>query len=169
LIEGFDCKKAGSELKVAIEAKAGLVPALTGLNNAESGIELQNHLTLEDAGIPSEEALAAGVIELYVRTLKKLVVTDELQIEPFEVTDNILAKLCGKIRDDPPDIMVLGGCRRISHISCLVQLSRLSHLDISSCRLSAHGCCKVANTIKGMEMLTGHKTFAIWIASTILM
>ena len=53
-IEGFDRGKAVSELKVNIEAEAGLVPALTRLINPENLVELQDHLTLEDAGMPSE-------------------------------------------------------------------------------------------------------------------
>ena len=111
-IEGFDRRKAVSELKVSIEAEAGLVPALTRLINPESHVELQDHQTLEDAGMPSEQALAEGVIQLYAQKLKKVVVADELQIAPGEVTDSKLAVLCDSIRDDPPDILVLCGCRR---------------------------------------------------------
>jgi hypothetical protein len=58
---------------------------LTRLFNPESQVKLQDYLTLEDAGMPNEHALAAGVIELYVQKLKKVVVADELQIEPSEV------------------------------------------------------------------------------------
>jgi hypothetical protein len=134
-IEGFERGKAVSELKVAIEAKAGLVPALTRLINPESQVELQDHLTLEDAGMPSKQALAEGVIQLYVQKLKKVVVADELQIAPGEVTDSELTVLCDSIRDDPPDILVLCGCRRVANISCLMQLSTISHLDISRCNL----------------------------------
>ena len=66
---------------------------------------------------------------------KKVVVADELQIAPGEVTDRKLAAFCDRIREDPPDILVLWGCHRVTNISCLVQLSTLSHLDISGCNL----------------------------------
>jgi hypothetical protein len=66
-IAGFDCEKAVSELKVSIEAEAGLDPALTRLINPESHVELQDHLALEDAGMPTEHALAEGVIQLYAQ------------------------------------------------------------------------------------------------------
>jgi hypothetical protein len=153
-IEGFDCRKAVSELKVSIEAKAGLVPALTRLIHPESQVELQDHLTLEVAGVPSEQAMAAGVIQLYAQKLKKVVVASELQIAPSEVTDNELTVLCGSIRDDPPDILILCGCRRVTDISCLVQLSTISHLDISSCDLGAEGNFNLAGAIKDMVALS---------------
>jgi hypothetical protein len=126
-IEGFDRRKAVSELKVSIEAEAGLAPASTRLINPESHIELQDHHTLEDAGTNQ------GVIQLYAQKLKKVVVADELQIAPGEVTDSELAALCDSIKDDPPDILVLSGCSHVTSISCLMQLSTLSHLDISGC------------------------------------
>jgi hypothetical protein len=85
-VEGFDCRKAVSELKVSIEAEAGLVPALTRLIHPESQLELQDHLTLEDAGMPSEQALAAGVIQLYVQKLKK-VVQGTLVIKELAIQD----------------------------------------------------------------------------------
>jgi hypothetical protein len=153
-IEGFDRRKAVSELKVAVEAKAGLVPALTRLFNPESQVGLQDYLTLEDAGMPNEHALAAGVIELYVQKLKKVVVADELQIAPYEVTDSKLASLCDSIKDDATDILVLCGCRRIINISCLVQLSTISHLDISGCSLGANGGFHLACVIKDMGAMT---------------
>jgi hypothetical protein len=134
-IEGFDREKAVSELKVSIEAEAGLVPALTRLINPESHVELQGHLTLEDAGMPSDHALAEGVIQLYAQKLKKVVVADELQIAPGKVTDSKLAVLCDSIRDNPPDILVLCGCCGVTNISYLVQLSTISHLDISGLQL----------------------------------
>jgi hypothetical protein len=112
---------------------------LTRLINPESLVELQDHLTLEDAGMPSEHALKAGVIQLYAQKLKKVVVADELQIAPGEVTNSKLTVLCDSIRDDPPDILVLCGCRRVTNISCVVQLSTISHLDISSCSLGGTG------------------------------
>jgi hypothetical protein len=155
-IEGFNRRKVVSELKVSIEAGAGLVPALTRLINPESHVELQDHLTLEDAGLLSEHALAEGVIQLYAQTLKKVVqvvVADELQIAPGQVTDSKLASLCDRIRDDPPDILVLCGCRCVTNISCLVQLSTISHLDISGCNLGAKGCFHLAGTIKDMGAL----------------
>jgi hypothetical protein len=163
-IEGFDYGKAVSELKVSIEAEAGLVPALTRLINPESHVELQDHLTLEDAGMPSEQALAEGVIQLYAQKLKKVVVADELQIAPGEVTDSKLAVLCDSIRDNPPDILVLCGCRRVTNISCLVQLSTISHLDISGCYLpgfGAKGGCHLAGVIKDMGALA-KLTFGDW-------
>jgi hypothetical protein len=132
-IEGFDRRKTVSELKVSIEAVAGLVPVSTRLINSESGVELQDHLTLED--VPSEQALVAGVIQLYAQTLKKVVVADELQIAPREVTNDKLAVLCDSIKNDPPDILGLCGCCLVTNISRLVQLSTISHLDISSCNL----------------------------------
>jgi hypothetical protein len=147
-IEGFDRRKAVSELNVSIEAEAGLVPALTRLINPESHVELQDHQTFEDAGTNQ------GVIQLYAQKLKKVVVADELQIAPGEVTDSKLAVLCDNIRDDPPDILVLCGCRRVTNISCLVQLSTISHLDISSCGLGATGCFHLAGVIKDMGALT---------------
>jgi hypothetical protein len=156
-IEGFDHRNAVSELKVSIEAEAGLVSALMRLINPESQVELQNHLTLEDAGMPSKHALTAGVIELHVQKLKKVVVADELQIAPGEVTDSELAELCESIKDDPTDILVLCGCCRITNISCLVQLSTISHLDISSCGLGAEGgfhLQDLANAIKHMGALS---------------
>jgi hypothetical protein len=138
-IEGFDRGKAVSELKVSIEAEAGLVPALARLINPESHVELQDHLTLEDAGMQSELALTEGVIQLYAQKLKKVIVADELQIAPGKVTDSELAVLCDSIKDDPPDIVVLCGCRRVTNISCLVQLSTISYLDISGCNLGGVG------------------------------
>jgi hypothetical protein len=123
---------------------------LTRLINSESGIELQDHLTLEDMRMPSEQALAAGVIQLHAQKLKKVVVADELQIAPEEVTDSELAALCDSIRDDPTDILVLCGCCRVTNISCLVQLSTISHLDISSCYLGAKGSFYLAGAIKDM-------------------
>jgi hypothetical protein len=153
-IEGFDCRKAISELKVSIEAEAGLVPALTRLSNSESQVELQDHLTLEDMGMPSEHALASGVIQLYAQNLKKVVVADELQIAPGEVTDSELIVLCNSIRDDPPDILILCGCCCVTNISCLVQLSTISHLDISSCDLGTKGGFHLAGAIKDMGALT---------------
>jgi hypothetical protein len=152
-VEGFDRRKVVSELKVSIEAEAGLVPALTQLIHPESQLELQDHLTLEDAGIPSEQALAAGVIQLYAQKLKKVVVADELQVAPHEVTDSELAVLCDSIKDDPPDILVLCGCFRVTNISCLMQLSTISHLDISSCDLGAKGGFHLAGAIKVMGAL----------------
>jgi Ran GTPase-activating protein (RanGAP) involved in mRNA processing and transport len=152
-VEGFDRRKAVSELKASIEAEAGLVPALTRLINSESGIELQDHLTLEDAGMPNEQALAQGVIQLHAQKLKKVVVADELQIAPGEVTDSKLAVLCGSIRDDPPDILGLRGCRFVTNISCLVQLSTISHLDISRCNFGAIGGFHLAGVIKEMGAL----------------
>jgi hypothetical protein len=150
-IEGFDRRKAVSELKVSIQEKAGLVPALTRLINPESHVELQDHLTLEGAGMPSEHALAEGVIQLYAQKLKKVVVADELQIAPGEVTDSELAVLCDSIRDTPPDILVLCGCSRVTNISCLMQLSTISHLDISGCSLGARlGAWQVPGAIKDM-------------------
>jgi hypothetical protein len=138
-IEGFDRGKPVSELKVSIESAAGLVPALTRVITPESHVELQDHLTLEDMGMPNEHALAEGVIQLYAQKLKKVVVADELQIAPEKVTDSELAVLCDSIRDDPPDIFVLCGCRHVTNISCLVQLSTISHLDISGCNLAVSG------------------------------
>jgi hypothetical protein len=149
-IEGFDRGKAVSELKVSIEAEAGLVPALTRLINPESHVELQDHLTLEDAGMPSDHALAEGVIQLYAQKLKKVVVADELQIAPGEVTDSKLAVLCDSIRDNPPDILVLCGCCGVTNISYLVQLSTISHLDISGCSVGAKGGFQLAGVIKNM-------------------
>jgi hypothetical protein len=153
-IEGFDRGKTVSELKVSIEAEVGLVPALTRLINPESHVELQNRLTLEDAGMLSKHALAEGAIQLYAQTLKKIVVADELQIAPGQVTDSELAVLCGSIKDDPPDILVLCGCRRVTNISYLMQLSTISHLDISSCDLGAKGGFHLAGVIKDMGSLT---------------
>jgi hypothetical protein len=153
-IEGFDRRKAISELKVSIEAEVGLVHALTRLINLESLVELQDHLTMKDAGMPNEQALAAGVIQLYAQKLKKIVVADELQITPGEVTDSELAVLCDSIRDGPPDVLVLSGCRRVTNISCLVQLSMISHLDVSSCSLGVQGGCHLADVIKDMGALS---------------
>jgi hypothetical protein len=154
-IEGFGRRNALVQaLKVSIEAEVGLVPALTRLINSESGVELQDHLTLEDAGMPSEQALTAGVIELHVQKLKKVVVAEELQIAPGEVTDSKLAVLCDSIRDAPLDILVLCGCCRVTNISCLLQLSTISHLDISSCSLGAQGGLHLAGVIKDMRALT---------------
>jgi hypothetical protein len=127
---------------------------LTRLINPESQVELQNQLTLEDMGMPSEQALAAGVIQLCAQTLKKVVVADELQIEPSEVTDGKLAALCDSIRDEPTDILVLCGCRRVTNLSCLVQLSTISHLDISRCNLGASGGVHLAGVIKDMEAIS---------------
>jgi hypothetical protein len=146
-IEGFDRRKAVSELKVSIEAEAGLVPALTRLINSESGVELQDHQTLEDTGTNQ------GVIQLYAQKLKKVVVADELQIAPKEVTDSELAAFCDSIREDPPHILVLGGCSRVTNISCLVQLSTISHLDISESNLGAKGGFHLAGVIKDMGAL----------------
>jgi hypothetical protein len=153
-IQGFDRGKAISELKVSIEAEAGLVPALTRLINPESLVELQDYLMLEDAGMPSEQALAEGVIQLYAQTLQKVVVADELQIAPGEVTDTKLAVLCDSIRDDPPDVLVLCGCHRVTNISCLVHLSTISLLDISTCNLGAEGGLHLAGVIKDMGALS---------------
>jgi Ran GTPase-activating protein (RanGAP) involved in mRNA processing and transport len=111
---------------------------------------LQDHLTLEDAGMPTEHALAEGVIQLYAQKLKKVVVADELQIAPGQVTDSELAVLCDSIRDDPPDILVLCGCCGVTNISCLVQLSTISHLDISGCNLKGYGGFHLAGAIKDM-------------------
>jgi hypothetical protein len=127
---------------------------LTRLIHPESQLELQNHLALEDAGMLSEQALAAGVIQLYAQKLKKVVVADELQIAPGKVTDNKLAVLCDSIRDDPPDILVLCGCRGGTNFSCLMQLSTISHLDISDCNLGAEGGFHLAGVIKVMRALT---------------
>jgi hypothetical protein len=127
---------------------------LTRLINPESQVELQNHLTLEDMGMPSEHALAAGVIQLYAQKLKKVVVADKLQIAPGEVTDSKLAVLCDSIRDDPPDILVMCGCCHVTNISCLLQLSTISHLDISSCNLGPKGGLHLAGVIKDMRALT---------------
>jgi hypothetical protein len=115
---------------------------------------LQDHLTLKDAGMPSEQALAEGVIQLYVQKLKKVVVAEELQIAPGEVTDSKLTVLCERIRHDPPDILVLCGCRRVTNISCLVQLSTISHLDISGCNLGATGGFHLAGVVKDMGALS---------------
>jgi hypothetical protein len=153
-IEGFDRGKAVSELKVSIEAEAGFVPVLTRLTNPESHVELQDHLTLEDACMLSEQALAEGVIQLYAQKLKKVVVADELQIAPGEVTDSKLAVFCDSIRDDATDILVLCGCSRVTSISCLVQLSTISHLEISGCNLGVTGCFHLAVVIKDMGALT---------------
>jgi hypothetical protein len=94
------------------------------------------------------------VIQLYAQKLKKVVVADELQIAPEEVTDSELAALCDSIRDDPTDILVLCGSRLVTDISCLVQLSTISHLDISSCDLGAQGGFHLAGVIKDMGALT---------------
>ena len=77
---------------------------------------------------------------------------DELQIAPGEVTDTKLAVLCDSIRDDPPDILILCGCRRVTNISFLVQLSTISHLDISGCNPEggAKGGSHLAGAIKDM-------------------
>jgi hypothetical protein len=115
---------------------------------------LQDHQTLEDAGMPSDHALAEGVIQLYAQKLKKVVVADELQIAPDQVTDSKLAVLCDSIRDDPPAILVLCGCSRVTNISCLVQLSTISHLDISGCNLGASGGFHLAGAIKDMGAMT---------------
>jgi hypothetical protein len=125
---------------------------LTRLINPESHIELQDHLALKDAGMSSEHALTDGVIQLYAQKLKKVVVADELQIAPGQVTDSELAELCDSIKDDPPDILVLCGCRRVTNISCLVQLSTISHLDISGCNPEggAKGGTHLAGAIKDM-------------------
>jgi hypothetical protein len=151
-IEGFDRRTAVSELKVSIEAEAGLVSALTRLVNPESHVELQDHHTLEDAGTHQ------GVIQLYAQKLKKVVVADELQIAPGEVTDRKLASFCDSIKDDPPDVLILCGCHRVTNISCLVQLSMISHLDISGCsgcsNLGAKGGCQLADVIKEMGALS---------------
>ena len=104
--------------------------------------------------MPSEHALAAGVIQLYAQKLKKVVVADKLQIAPEEVTDSELAALCDSIRDDPTDILVLCGSRLVTDISCLAQLSTISHLDISSCDLGAQGGFHLAGVIKDMGALT---------------
>jgi hypothetical protein len=109
---------------------------------------LQDHQTLEDAGTNQ------GVIQLYAQKLKKVVVADELQIAPGEVTDSELAALCDRIRDDPPDILVLCGCHRVINISCLVQLSTISHLDISGCNLGAKGGFHLAGVVKDMGALS---------------
>jgi Ran GTPase-activating protein (RanGAP) involved in mRNA processing and transport len=155
-IAGFDRGEAVFELKASIEAEAGLVSALTRLIHPESFVELQDHLTLEDAGMPSEQALAEGVIQLYAQTLKRVVVADELQIAPGEVTDSKLAVLCDSIREDPTDILVLCGCRRVTNISCLIQLSTISHLDMSRCNLGAKGGFQglLAGVIKNMGAIS---------------
>jgi hypothetical protein len=80
-------------------------------------------------------------------------VADELQIAPGEVSDGKLAVFCDRIRDDPTDILVLCGCRRVTNISCLVQLSTISHLDISGCYLGAKGGFHLAGVIKNMGAL----------------
>jgi hypothetical protein len=153
-VEGFGLGETVSELKVAIEAQAGLVPVLMRLINFESQVELQNHLTLEDAGMPNEQALADGVIQLSMQKLKQVVVADELQIATEEVTDSELAEVCDSMKDDPPDILGLCGCSGVTDISGLMQLPTISHLDISSCSLSAHGFFQLADVIKDMEALT---------------
>jgi hypothetical protein len=104
--------------------------------------------------MPSEQALAAGVIQLYAQKLKKVVVADELQIAPGEVTDSELTVLCDSIRDDPPDILVLCGCRGVTDIFCLMQLSTISHLDISRCGLGAEGGFQLAGAIEVMRALS---------------
>ena len=147
-IEGFDRGRTVSELKVSIEAEAGSVPALTRLINPESHVELQDHQTLEDAGTNQ------GVIQLYAQKLKKVVVADELQIAPGEVTDSELAVLCDSIKDDPPDILILCGCCGVTDISCLVQLSMISHLDISGCNLGPTSGFHLAGVIKNMGALS---------------
>jgi hypothetical protein len=52
----------------------------------------------------------AGEIKLYAQALKKAVVADELQITADEVTNDMLAELCNKTKDSPPDILVLRSC-----------------------------------------------------------
>jgi hypothetical protein len=147
-IEGFYRRKAVSELKVSIAAEAGLVPALTRLINPESHVELQDHQTLEEVGTNQ------GVIQLYAQKLKKIVVADELQIAPGEVTDGKLAVLCDSIKDNPPDILILCGCSGVTSISCLVQLSTISHLDISGCALGPTGGFHLAGIIKDMGVIS---------------
>jgi hypothetical protein len=80
-IEGFDRRKAVSELKIRIEAETYPVifnrvigqhsgtrfSFLTRLSaDHQSLVELQDHQTLEDVGLLSEQDLTAGVIQLYV-------------------------------------------------------------------------------------------------------
>jgi hypothetical protein len=48
----------------------------------------------------------------------------------------------------------LRGCRRVTNISCLVQLSTISHLDISSINFGAIGGFHLAGIIKDMGALT---------------
>jgi hypothetical protein len=118
---------------------------LTRLINPESGAELQDHMML-----------AADVIELHAQKLKKIVVADELQITPGEVTDSKLTVFCDSdsVRNDPTDMLVLSGCHHVTDISCLTQLPTISHLDISCCSLGAEGGSHLAGVIKDMGALT---------------
>jgi hypothetical protein len=66
-IEGFDRGEVVSELKASIEAEAGLVPALTRLSTPRASSSCKTTWrSAEDAGMPSEQALA---IQLYAQKI----------------------------------------------------------------------------------------------------
>jgi hypothetical protein len=50
--------------------------------------------------------------------------------------------------------LVLCGSRLVTDISCLAQLSTISHLDISSCDLGAQGGFHLAGVIKDMGAIS---------------
>jgi hypothetical protein len=113
----FDLEKPVSELKMAIEAKAGLNAAWTRLIHEECG-ELRDTQTLRSADLQSEMT----EIELFARTTQGVTVANELGSQPLDVTNDMLAQLCDRLKEDPPEVQSLAGCFRTTSLHCLAQL-----------------------------------------------
>jgi hypothetical protein len=140
-----DCCRSTTvmELKYRVEAEAGLDAALMILLHAEHG-PMQNSLTLEASGIPNST-------ELYARNLHRVIVDEHLGIQAHEVTDGVLADLCGELVDNPPEILELCRCRNVSNIACLAQLSAVTTLSVAGC--AAIAACQIKECVLAMEGL----------------
>jgi hypothetical protein len=139
------CLLTGAELKRLVEVKTGLDPELTVLFHAEYG-ELEDCVRLTDlVGF-------SRTIDLYAKTLMKVIVAQHLKIAPREVTNDRFNTVCAALVSEPVDILDLSGCYQIDDFSGLVQLSMLSSLNLAAClagnRIKPECAQHVADAIK---------------------
>jgi hypothetical protein len=112
------------QLKVKVEAEAGLEARSLAIYMPEIERPLGESVTLEICGMPSK---------LYALKLHKVDIAALVGVRPDELIDAQLAKACLTDEVKAGDIVSLKGCRMLHDMSYLVGLEQMQELDISGC------------------------------------
>jgi hypothetical protein len=122
----FACGAAVSilQLKAKVEVEAGFEARTLAIYMPEIEQPLGENVTLEVCGMPSK---------LYALKLQKVDIAALVCVNPHELTDAQLAKVCSTDEGKAGDIVSLKGCQRLCDMSCLGGLEQMQELDISGC------------------------------------
>jgi hypothetical protein len=133
------------ELKRLAEAHTGLEAESSFLQHSE--YQMHDHQTVEFTGIPK-------ITEIYISSMKKIVAVEYLSIAYRDVTNSVLAELCGKLAEKAFDVLDLKKAANITEIVCLTQLTQISTLEISGCwRITGKQISDCVLAMSGLQCL----------------